>query len=116
MTPCPRVISFVCSHTCHYNHPGPPSLQWGDRINAFAAACAGIVAAWSPEYASRAWCQVELLMAHAFMTMGDKVFVVPDGLPPSAWRLPGWSAVRRSWRRRRGVSTAWNWNTFPVPP
>ena len=24
----------------NYNHPGPPSLQWGDRINAFAAACA----------------------------------------------------------------------------
>ena len=48
-------------------------------LPAFAAACAGIVAAWSPEYASRAWCQVELLMAHAFMAMGDKVLVVPDG-------------------------------------
>ena len=48
-------------------------------LPAFAAACAGIVAAWSPEYASRAWCQVELLMAHAFMTTGKKVFVVPDG-------------------------------------
>ena len=48
-------------------------------LPAFAAACAGIVAAWSPEYASRAWCQVELLMAHAFMTRGDMVLVVPDG-------------------------------------
>ena len=55
--------------------PGPDMAA----LPAFAAACAGIVAAWSPEYASRAWCQVELLMAHAFMTMGDKVLVVPDG-------------------------------------
>ena len=65
--------------------PGPDMAA----LPAFAAACAGIVAAWSPEYgivaawspkyASRAWCQVELLMAHAFMTQGDKVFVVPDG-------------------------------------
>ena len=55
--------------------PGPDMAA----LPAFAAVCAGIVAAWSPEYASRAWCQVELLMAHAFMTRGDKVFVVPDG-------------------------------------
>ena len=65
--------------------PGPDMAA----LPAFAAACAGIVAAWSPEYgivaawspkyASRAWCQVELLMAHAFMTLGDRVFVVPDG-------------------------------------
>ena len=55
--------------------PGPDMAA----LPAFAAACAGIVAAWSPEYASRAWCQVELLMAHAFMAMGDKVLVVPDG-------------------------------------
>ena len=55
--------------------PGPDMAA----LPAFAAACAGIVAAWSPEYASRAWCQVELLMAHAFMTTGDRVFVVPDG-------------------------------------
>ena len=55
--------------------PGPDMAA----LPAFAAACAGIVAAWSPEYASRAWCQVELLMAYAFMTRGNKVFVVPDG-------------------------------------
>ena len=55
--------------------PGPDMAA----LPAFAAACAGIVAAWSPEYASRAWCQVELLMAHAFMTLGHRVFVVPDG-------------------------------------
>eukprot|EP00964_Phaeocystis_antarctica_P051772 scaffold30235_cov64-Phaeocystis_antarctica.AAC.2 len=55
--------------------PGPDMAA----LPAFAAACAGIVAAWSPEYAGRAWCQVELLVAHAFMTTGRKVFVVPDG-------------------------------------
>ena len=55
--------------------PGPDMAA----LPAFAAACAGIVAAWSPEYASCAWCRVELLMAYAFMTKGDKVFVVPDG-------------------------------------
>jgi hypothetical protein len=55
--------------------PGPDMAA----LPAFAAACAGIVAAWSPEYASRAWCQVELLMAHAFMTTGKMVLVVPDG-------------------------------------
>ena len=55
--------------------PGPDMAA----LPAFAAACAGIVAAWSPEYASRAWCQVELLMAHAFMTTGTRVLVVPDG-------------------------------------
>ena len=55
--------------------PGPDMAA----LPAFAAACAGIVAAWSPEYAGRAWCQVELLVAHAFMATGSKVFVVPDG-------------------------------------
>ena len=60
--------------------PGPDMAA----LPAFAAACAGIVAAWSPEYASRAWCQVELLMAHAFMTTGDRVFVLPDGFAGAA--------------------------------
>jgi len=48
-------------------------------LPAYAAACAGAVAAWSPDYASRAWCQVELLMAYAFMQTGSVVFVVPEG-------------------------------------
>ena len=54
--------------------PGPDMAA----LPAFAAACAGIVAAWSPEYASRAWCQVELLMAHAFMATGH---LMPDAEP-----------------------------------
>eukprot|EP00964_Phaeocystis_antarctica_P122586 scaffold86251_cov66-Phaeocystis_antarctica.AAC.2 len=66
--------------------PGPDMAA----LPAFAAACAGIVAAWSPEYAGRAWCQVELLMAHAFMTTGDWVFVVPDGFAGAAPQGDEW--------------------------
>ena len=74
--------------------PGPDMAA----LPAFAAACAGIVAAWSPEYASRAWCQVELLMAHAFMTTGDQVLVVPDGFAGAepqgdTWTTSEWVAV-----------------------
>ena len=65
-------IDWACTDQ---DAPGPDMAA----LPAFAAACTGIVAAWSPEYASRAWCQVELLMAHAFMTTGNVVFVVPDG-------------------------------------
>ena len=65
-------IDWACTDQ---DEPGPDMAA----LPAFAAVCAGIVAAWSPEYASRAWCQVELLMANAFMTTGDKVFVVPEG-------------------------------------
>ena len=46
-------------------------------LPAYAAACAGVVASWTDEYASRAWCRVDLLMAYAFMTAGDKVLVLP---------------------------------------
>ena len=67
--------------------PGPDMAA----LPAFAAACAGIVAAWSPEYASRAWCQVELLMAHAFMTTGKMVFVVPDGFAGAARQGGDWT-------------------------
>ena len=73
--------------------PGPDMAA----LPAFAAACAGIVAAWSPEYASRAWCRVELLMAHAFMTRGDKVFVVPDGFAGAGPQGDTWA------RREEGV-------------
>ena len=67
--------------------PGPDMAA----LPAFAAACAGIVAAWSPEYASRAWCQVELLVAHAFMTTGKMVLVVPDGFAGAAPQGGKWS-------------------------
>ena len=73
--------------------PGPDMAA----LPAFAAACAGIVAAWSPEYASRAWCRVELLMAHAFMTRGDRVFVVPDGFAGAGPQGDTWA------RREEGV-------------
>ena len=71
--------------------PGPDMAA----LPAFAAACAGIVAAWSPEYAGRAWCQVELLVAHAFMTTGDKVFVVPDGFAGAAPQGDEWTTTEK---------------------
>ena len=73
------------------DEPGPDMAA----LPAFAAACAGIVAAWSPEYASRAWCQVELLMAHAFMTQGDKVLVVPDGFAGAEPQGGKWVTEKR---------------------
>ena len=79
--------------------PGPDMAA----LPAFAAACAGIVAAWSPEYASRAWCQVELLMAHAFMTTGDLVFVVPDGF---AGAEPQGDLLFRKWTTKEEVVVA----------
>ena len=79
--------------------PGPDMAA----LPAFAAACAGIVAAWSPEYASRAWCQVELLMAHAFMTTGDTVFVVPDGF---AGAEPQGDLLFRKWTTKEEVLVA----------
>ena len=71
--------------------PGPDMAA----LPAFAAACAGIVAAWSPEYAGRAWCQVELLMAHAFMTTGKQVFVVPDGFAGAAPQGDKWTTIEQ---------------------
>ena len=47
-------------------------------LPAFAAACAGIVAADNKEYEQRAWCRVELLMAYAFMPSGDNVYVLEE--------------------------------------
>jgi len=37
-----------------------------------------VATAWTPEYETRAWCQVELMMAHAFATTGDRILVVPE--------------------------------------
>eukprot|EP00964_Phaeocystis_antarctica_P108350 scaffold72962_cov56-Phaeocystis_antarctica.AAC.1 len=73
--------------------PGPDMAA----LPAFAAACAGIVAAWSPEYAGRAWCQVELLVAHAFMTTGDMVFVVPDGFAGAEPQGGKWTTDEAIW-------------------
>ena len=49
-------------------------------LPAFAASCAGIVAVWNGVYQERAWCQLELLVAYAFMTTGTTVWVVPPGM------------------------------------
>ena len=47
-------------------------------LPAYVAASHIIAAAWTPEYETRAWCQVELMMAHAFATTGDRILVVPE--------------------------------------
>ena len=79
--------------------PGPDMAA----LPAFAAACAGIVAAWSPEYASRAWCRVELLMAYAFMTTGKQVLVVPDGFAGAEPQGGEW--ITRPNEEKNGVVT-----------
>ena len=65
-------IDWCCTNQ---DAPGPDMAA----LPAYAAACAGIVSAWNDEYKQRAWCQVELLMAYAFMTTGREVLVVPPG-------------------------------------
>ena len=48
-------------------------------LPATAAICHMAVTAWSADYSSRAWCQVELMMMHAFNTTGAAVLVVEEG-------------------------------------
>jgi hypothetical protein len=48
-------------------------------LPAYVAVCSVISAAWSEEYSRRAWCRVELVMAHAFAVAGQKVFVIEEG-------------------------------------
>ena len=70
-------IDWACTNQ---DDPGPDMAA----LPAYAATCAGIVAAWNDVYKDRAWCQVELLMAYAFMTTGNKVWVVPPAFKNGA--------------------------------
>ena len=70
-------IDWACTNQ---DDPGPDMAA----LPAYAAACAGIVAAWNDVYKDRAWCQVELLVAYAFMTTGSKVWVVPPAFDNGA--------------------------------
>ena len=72
-------IDWACTDQ---NAPGPDMAA----LPAYAAACAGIVAAWGAEYKDRAWCQVELLVANAYMRTGDKVWDVPPRFAEGATR------------------------------
>ena len=72
-------IDWACTDQ---NAPGPDMAA----LPAYAAACAGIVAAWGDEYKNRAWCQVELLVANAYMRTGDKVWDVPPRFAEGATR------------------------------
>lgn len=73
-------IDWACTNQ---DSPGPDMAA----LPAYAAVSAGIVAAWTDVYKDRAWCQVELLMAYAFMTSGKSVFVVPAGFTDGAHTL-----------------------------
>ena len=72
-----RARAFARSDWCSIDQtdkqPGIAALP------AYVAACQAIVEAWNDEYAQRAWCNVELLTAHAFMPAGQAVFVLGEG-------------------------------------
>ena len=46
-------------------------------LPAYVAVCAVVAAYWTERYASRAWCQAEMLMGFAFVTTGKRLFIVP---------------------------------------
>lgn len=46
-------------------------------LPAYVSTCQAIVCLDSPEYMSRAWCQVELMMAYAFMAQGNRPLMIP---------------------------------------
>ena len=48
-------------------------------LPAYVAVCQIVAAYWTEGYPRRAWCQAELLMGYAFVTLGDKLFIVPRG-------------------------------------
>ena len=50
-----------------------------EALPAYVATCHAICAAWNDEYASRAWCRVELLTAQAFMWNGYRIFICEEG-------------------------------------
>ena len=51
-------------------------------LPAYVSTCHAICAAWNAEYASRAWCRVELITAQAFMKNGDRIFVCEETTTP----------------------------------
>ena len=56
-------------------NPGPDMAT----LPAYVAVCAMFVAEMNAEYETRGWCQVEVMMAKAFMTTGDTVLVLEKG-------------------------------------
>ncbi|KAG8463757.1 hypothetical protein KFE25_004030 [Diacronema lutheri] len=58
-------------------------------LPAYVSACAEVVIFQTVGYDDRAWCQAELMMAYAFMTVGDKVFQIAPGFEhrrQATWR------------------------------
>lgn len=75
-------IDYACTDQ---DNAGPDMAA----LPAFAAACAGIVAAWSDRYSGRAWCRVELLVGYAFMVQGNEIYVLPAGFANGATKPLG---------------------------
>ena len=48
-------------------------------LPAAVAVCAVVATYWTEAYESRAWCQTEMLMGYAFVSTGDKLWIVPRG-------------------------------------
>ncbi len=42
---------------------------------------------WNTEYENRAWCRVELMMANAFCTIGNRILVVPNDFKCTAHEI-----------------------------
>lgn len=59
---CTQVLFFIDWPCVDQENPVPEIAA----LPAYASACSGILSFYTPEYQSRAWCRVELLMSHAF--------------------------------------------------
>jgi len=57
------------------SNPGPDMAA----LPANVAVSTMLIAAWNDVYERRGWCQVELMMANAFMASGNRILVLEDG-------------------------------------
>ena len=64
-------IDFCC---VDQTNPGPDMKA----LPAYVAVSAGILSYFSEGYKDRAWCRVELMLAHSFMASGNNVYVLPQ--------------------------------------
>eukprot|EP00961_Rhodomonas_salina_P294140 3934315-Rhodomonas_salina.1 len=74
LTGTPEIFWWIDWACTDQDNPGPDMAA----LPAYAGACAMMLAGWTPEYAQRGWCQVELLMGYAFMQYGHTPMVLPE--------------------------------------
>ena len=77
----PEVYFWIdyCSSLQNTREAPAQIVPYMAALPAYVAVCAIVAAYWTKGYASRAWCQAEILMGHAFVTTGDKLFIVKRG-------------------------------------